>query len=102
MKPISKSQREIIILWLLGQNGTRYNMATDGKSLYSYDTLIGKTTSNGSKILCNIEKALTWSQKRHLAIIKEEFSQLGNAYDVKSFLQERLENIQRLNVKFKS
>lgn len=96
------SQREVIIHWMLNRRAERHNMKTDGSNLYSYGTLIAGTYKSGKKFVHKDDEAkLSWSQKRHMQILQEEFGNLANALNVDMFLQERLSHLQDINVKFK-
>tara|TARA_R110002020_G_scaffold39950_3_gene118171 strand:+ start:2522 stop:2797 length:276 start_codon:yes stop_codon:yes gene_type:complete len=43
--------KEIILFWIEGTPAKTYAFRTDGKDLYSYETKIGVTMSNGTKVL---------------------------------------------------
>jgi len=100
-KKLELSQREVILHWMLGQRASRFGLYTDGQDLYSYDVVVGYTEQDGCKYINEGIPGLTWSQLRHLHIMKEEFGLLANASDVNVYLQGRLLELQRIIVKLK-
>lgn len=101
MKKLELSQREVILHWMLGQRAKRYGLYTDGVDLYSYDAIIGYTGKNNVKFIDQSAGRLTWSQLRHLDIMKEEFGLLANASDINAYLRGRLLELQKINVQLK-
>ena len=51
--------------WAENQAGDSKNLHTDGKDLYSYNLLIGYTTSDGKKIVRNYRSGGEWGHVSH-------------------------------------
>ena len=67
---MSHTHKEVVSRWYAGKSGKGFNMTTDGKNLFSYAMLIGRTLSDGTKQVLNVrsQHAYSVSTSQHVSL----------------------------------